>query len=319
MTDSESKGSALFCVSCSSDAVDSVGVIPSNNRFAGKELDRVIAGGNLYRCLACSLYYRFPRLSKDEMDALYLEGDDESWSSDVAGSRRDWSIASSWIQDVSSTNMSILDVGCFDGGFLSGIGGSFDLYGVEIHEKAIEIARDRGITILGSNFGKIDNKGILFDLVCAFDVVEHVADPLVFVKSLSDLVKPGGYMIISTGNTDSLTWKMMKSRYWYCAMTEHISFINKAWCDFAGQRLNLIVKKSETFSHMNTNELSVKLKVKQVIQNVSYFLFPGIFAFLRKKKIGSTKNIANHPEMAYFPPSWMSSKDHFVVLFQKPV
>ena len=34
------------------------------------------------------------------------------------------------------------------------------------------------------------------DLVVCFEVLEHVYDPLEFVRTLSGLVRPGGYVVI---------------------------------------------------------------------------------------------------------------------------
>ena len=45
----------------------------------------------------------------------------------------------------------------------------------------------------------------LFDLVTAMEVVEHVADPGAFVRSLAERVAPGGLLILSTPNRTALS------------------------------------------------------------------------------------------------------------------
>lgn len=44
------------------------------------------------------------------------------------------------------------------------------------------------------------NPAASFDLVIAFEVIEHVHDPLVFLKSVDHLLKPGGLFLLSTIN-----------------------------------------------------------------------------------------------------------------------
>jgi SAM-dependent methyltransferase len=42
-----------------------------------------------------------------------------------------------------------------------------------------------------------------FDAVCSFQVLEHLSDPLSFLKDAINLIKPGGKLIISVPNQDS--------------------------------------------------------------------------------------------------------------------
>lgn len=44
------------------------------------------------------------------------------------------------------------------------------------------------------------DEGVQFDSITALEIIEHVSDPLFFVKTLSKLLKPGGCLILSTLN-----------------------------------------------------------------------------------------------------------------------
>lgn len=47
--------------------------------------------------------------------------------------------------------------------------------------------------------------GRTFDLVTSMEVIEHVADPAVFVGGLADAVAPGGLLVVSTPNRTPLS------------------------------------------------------------------------------------------------------------------
>ena len=47
--------------------------------------------------------------------------------------------------------------------------------------------------------------GEAFDLVTSFEVIEHVAEPALFIKGLATALAPGGLMILSTPNRTALS------------------------------------------------------------------------------------------------------------------
>lgn len=46
----------------------------------------------------------------------------------------------------------------------------------------------------------------LFDAVCALEIIEHVADPASFMQTISQLVRPGGQVLLSTLNKTPLSF-----------------------------------------------------------------------------------------------------------------
>lgn len=107
--------------------------------------------------------------------------------------------------------VSILDIGC-GGGLLSvplaRLGAS--VTGVDASQKNIGIANThlRNMAEAGAldiNF-RADTaedmaaRGEEFDVVLAMEVIEHVANPSLFMQSVCDMVRPGGTLIASTMN-----------------------------------------------------------------------------------------------------------------------
>ncbi|RMF09880.1 MAG: bifunctional 2-polyprenyl-6-hydroxyphenol methylase/3-demethylubiquinol 3-O-methyltransferase UbiG [Alphaproteobacteria bacterium] len=111
--------------------------------------------------------------------------------------------------------LTVADIGC-GGGLvaepLARLGAS--VTGIDAAPRNIEVAsrhaEAQGLTIdyRETTAEDLVRSGARFDMVTALEIVEHVADPASFVKSLGQLVKPGGLLIMSTLNRTSKAFLM---------------------------------------------------------------------------------------------------------------
>lgn len=289
--------------------VTAVGPLARSNFFAGRFLKSSLDGGCLYRCNSCELGFRWPRLSKLELDVLYKFGTDRMWSSSV-DSRLDWRIGFEWLVQVLDKGDTVLDIGCFDGGFFDQFKGAYSCSGIEIHSEACKRAEKKGVAIIGHDFSEASGQ---FAMVTAFDVIEHVDNPSFFIKQCLDSVSPNGYVLISTGNFNSPTFIFLKNLYWYCSLPEHISFLSPQW--FLNQQASqhFRVKHFEAFSHFDS---SLFLKAREFIVNTIFWFNPNIVRVIRniRRRMRSASEQELLPE---HPPGWGSSRDHFIILLQK--
>jgi len=305
----------IECPCCKSNLIDVIGEISPTDTFAGRTLSFLLEGNILYLCKICLLAFRYPRMQKDEMDELYKEGEEKNWVPKKGDERKDWEIATRWVSSTGGKKR-ILDVGCFSGEFFKGLGNGFDLYGIEIHQQAAERAKQGGVEIIGNDFSALNLINAPLDVVTSFDVIEHTYNPLEFLKLLSRATRKGGVIIISTGNSMAASWKLMGSRYWYCAIAEHFSFINPAWCIYAANECGLEVIDLVSFSHSPRTKMRTFAKIKESAFNMMYLFLPFLLHFLRRKGFGA-KNVRLHPELLDYPPGWITAKDHFIVKFVK--
>ncbi len=101
--------------------------------------------------------------------------------------------------------MSILEVGCAHGAFLDRISELYKLKectGLELNQTALK-ASDKWkiVNQLIQDYEK--NNKEKFDLVCSYQVLEHVSDVFQFITSKLNCLKPGGKLIISVPNNES--------------------------------------------------------------------------------------------------------------------
>lgn len=166
----------------------------------GLNLDAELAGIDvLHLCRCASSQLRFfwpmaagsPRLYESlQRFSWYYR--DAKWEYEAAA--RHVKLGSRW-----------LDVGCGNGGFLeiAGLRGG-EAHGIDFNEKAIQCASDRGLRASSRTLQDLIDAGELFDGVTAFQVLEHVLQPLAVLKRMAALVRPGGLLIIAV--PDSSGW-----------------------------------------------------------------------------------------------------------------
>jgi SAM-dependent methyltransferase len=103
------------------------------------------------------------------------------------------------------------------------------------------------VTLVGSLLEDLELNQDMFDCITLFDVIEHLPSPLASLQKLALHLLPGGALLISTGNTDVVPWRLMRRHYWYY-YTDHVSFFNPGWFDWAARRLDLSLERVKKFS-----------------------------------------------------------------------
>ena len=98
---------------------------------------------------------------------------------------------------------SLVEIGCGPGNFLEKVKPFvFEAFGIEYNERALKIARDKGLNVIAVNDKDFKKKKGSFDLAYSFHVLEHVQSPIVFLQEMFAWVKPGGKIGISVPNMD---------------------------------------------------------------------------------------------------------------------
>ena len=91
----------------------------------------------------------------------------------------------------------ILDVGCGTGANLIMLSKYGDAEGVDVSEDAIAFCRERGLDKVRLGAGEaLPYEDSTFDLVTAFDVVEHMDDDLVGLSEMHRVLRPGGRALL---------------------------------------------------------------------------------------------------------------------------
>lgn len=150
---------------------------------AGRETTR------LHQCACCEFaMYCPPIVGSKEFYAAVTVNDY------YVGEKWDFNQALAELQSMGMPH--VLDVGCGSGHFLNLLkSNGIIAAGYEFNHEAAEVARANGHNVLSDvELASIDDS---FDAICTFQVLEHLAEPLSFLKTINGLLKPGGKLILS--------------------------------------------------------------------------------------------------------------------------
>lgn len=123
----------------------------------------------------------------------------------------------------------IVDVGCGAGGFLDTLPRRHGRFGLEPSRECIAVGVQRGRKILApDDTGWHAELPAAVNAITLFDVVEHIEDPKPFLRSLAARLKPGGHLLIFTGDASSAWARLCGPSWWYLGWAGHISVFSEA-------------------------------------------------------------------------------------------
>ena len=110
----------------------------------------------------------------------------------------------------------ILDVSCGSGNFLDKIQNITEYsIGTEFNSTAINECIKKGLNVTDKKLEDLDEK---FDFVTAFQILEHMENPKIFIKNVLGCVTGGGYALFGTPNPEGF-W--IKTNPWILNLPPH--------------------------------------------------------------------------------------------------
>ena len=221
--------------------------------------------GRIVRCSACGHYYLNPPLSDEQLNAIYAayftdESDEallqtaENWFLDPQGPYQHTLDA---VERAGGFHKKrVLEVGCGPGRFLDECRRRGAIVtGVDRSPAAVRLAKQHfTLDLVLKTLEEVTHEGGFlsnsFDLIFAFEIIEHVRKPLAFIQSLSALLAPEGWLFVSTPNFHLFT--LMGSaapavRQW----PEHLHFFDLLSLSHCLERGSCRVVSCSTLSPMS--------------------------------------------------------------------
>lgn len=183
-------------------------------------------------CKECGTLYLSPRPVQEDLDTYYRKADSvKFWSThfykETAEARREKmfrpraELVAEWLNRSNpEEEATFVDIGSGYGIFLEEVQ-KLDKFqvvmGIEPNPEMAEICRKRGFPVLQKPLEAVKDGEAQADFVTAFEVLEHVYDPLNFLISARRILKPAGTLLFTTltvsGFDIQVLWEHSKSVY----------------------------------------------------------------------------------------------------------
>lgn len=133
-----------------------------------------------------------------------------------------------------------LDLGCGVGGLVRHLRskGMDQVVGSDEGHGA-EVARASGLPIL--DVEQLEAHAGTFDVVTSIEVIEHVVDPIAFLRHVARLLAPGGVFVLTTGNVEQVRGEL--ADWQYVNPDVHVTFLGPTALTRAYEEVGL---RSET-------------------------------------------------------------------------
>ncbi len=105
----------------------------------------------------------------------------------------------------------------------------FDAVGLEPAQGCVDWARgELGLEMISATVEEATIEPASFDVVTVMDVIEHVADPGIALRQIRRWLRPGGLLVIETGDCEALLARVCGPRWYYYDPPQHLTYFSQA-------------------------------------------------------------------------------------------
>lgn len=217
--------------------------------------EHILPEGALLRCTECGQL--ISQCSEERYWQSMQEFDDPQGTMPLEGSEQSRARRSKFFLNKISRllgqpprKIRLLDVGCSSGAFLNtAVKLGFQAEGVEPAPKAAATARAAGLKVRQGLLQEAGYGSAQFDAITLFEVIEHVQRPLELMQECRRILRPGGILLIGTGNASSWSMAVMGAYWEYLHIDKHgghISFFTPKSIAAIAQRSGFSIEAVDT-------------------------------------------------------------------------
>jgi 2-polyprenyl-3-methyl-5-hydroxy-6-metoxy-1,4-benzoquinol methylase len=124
----------------------------------------------------------------------------------------------------------VLDVGCSTGAFLYQLrqrfGEGYQIAGTDVTQAALDHAEKRGVPVIRRSFLDTGWEAAQYDAVTFWAVMEHLVQPVDYLRQAVRALKPGGRLFVLVPNYRCLAVRVLGAKYRYI-MPDHVNYFTR--------------------------------------------------------------------------------------------
>jgi len=240
----------------------------------------------LARCRTCGFVFADPRPSPELLMEFYnrhsdYNTDPPSLTPEKARKRAEQ--YAGFIRSFHPGATKILEIGCLHAHMLFGLRQwGYDVQGADICERSRQFAATAYDIRVHEGETPAPEQESSYDVLIISHVIEHILDPVSFLRQAARFLAPDGIMIVETPGLDTPIYKLFKASYNMVRPPEHISFFDARTLGKALEAASLAPVKTLTYSYLWDQ------KNIFFYGALSFFKALGVLSTLRRKQNPST-------------------------------
>lgn len=176
----------------------------------------------LWDCADCRSGFVNNIIRESDASSLYARGSSKDrWEGEETFQQTKLATVTQFIAAISKPNVRFLDIGANTGTLLdfAKLNGS-QTYAIELSDASQQVLTQKQHTV----FENLSEATGQFDVISAFDLIEHMYNVPAFLDGCAGKLVKGGKLVMLTGNYQSLTARLTREKWWYLRYPEHIAF-----------------------------------------------------------------------------------------------
>jgi 2-polyprenyl-3-methyl-5-hydroxy-6-metoxy-1,4-benzoquinol methylase len=248
-------------------------------------------GFSYSKCNSCWTIYMNPGPSKDLIKKFYEISENYKFFANYiypqTREKRNLSIHSTRVSLIldslekyslgnENDKFKILEVGAGDGAVLSMLKKSmpsWDLTSVEPNSDSIKsgIGVNKDFRVVNSNFEDSDLHIDKQDVICAFEVLEHILNPLSLFEFAKEHLKENGLLIFTTPNAHSVEVNYL-NKHSTTIDIEHISVLTPSAIFNLASKSNFVVEGLNSNGHLDIDLIINSTRLPKFLSSILYKL-----------------------------------------------
>lgn len=233
-------------------------------------------GYHYVKCSGCGLIYLNPRPKEEDITSASYSGEHIGEKKINVTGRHKIRMIRSYLKKLSDfykegelqiKGAEWIDIGCGFGEFINSLklfsNFQLNVCGSEPNKQKAMSCKKRGIEV---DFIDLETHSKKYDYISLLNVYSHLPNPIIFLKKLKRLLKPGGELFIETGHTSHLPVKDHQRPY---NAPDHLSFANREIVESILERIGFDIIETRIYRNESlpkiTNLNGVILQLAKII------------------------------------------------------